>query len=95
MGMLIRKEIEAISQYNNVSLPLGIEYERLSRDLQNKAYEKNRIDKRIIKDVQNKIISPGQSNIVQNQSSINFEEPNTKPPYPCQYIPYSQGVVWE
>ena len=94
--MLLKKEINAIPQYNNLSLPLGIEYERLNRDLHNRINQKYHIiDYRYKKDINNKPLSPGVYNGINNQSAITFEEPNTKPAYPIQDIPYSQGLVWE
>lgn len=100
MGFLIAKNVTGmnsiVNQYNNVSLPFGIEYERLERKLMNNIDKKyNIVDTRFQKDIQQKMVVPGVCNKNGNQSSINFEEPNTKPAYPDMNIPYSQGLIWE
>lgn len=95
MEIFSSQNIYALPNYNLYSLPLNIEYEKLDRTLQdniNKRYV-NIIDRRTTNVVPT--LTPGVSNKINNQSSINFEEPNTKPAYPQASIPYSQGLVWE
>ena len=82
--MFISKNVYGISNSVQFSLPIGIEYEKLESRLLKKK-----------KEPINMALTPGVSNKINNQSMINFEEPNTKPPYPQQTIPYSQGVIWE
>jgi len=93
--MLLRKEIEAIPNNSIFSLPLGIEYDRLQDWLIQRREKKYHIKDFRLKKDESKILSPGTSNSISNQSAINFEEPNTKPVYPIETIPYSQGVIWE
>ena len=89
----IGKDIYALSLYNNISLPLNIDYEHLDRVLHDRINRKyNIIDNRSCKIVQ--MPNSGLSNH-QNQSGITFEEPYTKETYPLSTIPYSQGVIWE
>lgn len=91
--IILSKNIYALPNYNLYSLPLGIEYEKLERTLQDRINKKyHLIDRRtnIIP-----ALTPGVSNKINNQSAINFEEPNTKPAYPQSTIPYSQGLIWE
>ena len=73
------------------SIPIGIEYDELQRKL-NQLYNPDIID---FKAILPKALAPGVSNKINNQSMINFEEPNTKPAYPQETIPYSQGLIWE
>jgi len=94
--MLIQQGFFNVPQYNNVSIPLGIEYERLSRELSHRLSEKYHIiDRRKKIRDNNKVLSPGYSNLYSNQTSITFEEPYTKATYPIENIPYSQGLIWE
>lgn len=99
--IIISKDIYAISNYNNVSVPLRIQYEKLEKQLQDRINKKyNIIDNRggskiPIGDAVKPLITPGVSNKITNQSAITFDEPNTKPAYPSSTIPYSQGLVWE
>ena len=81
---ILDKEIYALSVSNPISLPLGLEYERLEKQL-------NHIDDHMEKEIPLSYMS----NKINNQSAINFDEPNTKAPYPLSTIPYSQGIVWE
>ena len=82
--MFISNNVYGIKNSIQYSLPIGIEYEKLERRLLHKN-----------KPITNLTLTPGVSNKITNQSSINFEEPNTKPAYPQETIPYSQGVIWE
>jgi len=82
--LFISKNVYGINNSIQYSLPLGIEYEKLERRLLHKN-----------KRPTNLTLTPGVSNKINNQSMINFEEPNTKPAYPQETIPYSQGVIWE
>ena len=92
-NVYIGKGVYALSLYNNVSLPLNIDYERLDKALHDRINKKyNIIDNRSCKIVQ--MPNSGIDNY-HNQSGITFEEPYTKAPYPLSTIPYSQGVVWE
>lgn len=84
--MFISKNIYGMSNSIQYSLPIGIEYEKLQKRL---------LRKNVFKNPTNLTLTPGVSNKITNQSSINFEEPNTKPAYPQPTIPYSQGVIWE
>ena len=94
--MLISKEFQHIPKDSLFSVPLGLEYEKLYRWLNQRRAQKYHIqDETFGTKDESKIISPGTANTITNQSDINFEEPNTKLVYPQSTIPYSQGVIWE
>ena len=93
---MIRQGIGTLSNQSIISVPLSLEYEKLYDWLEERRAKKYNIqDMRLRKKDESKIVSPGISNVISNQSSINFEEPNTKMEYPTPLVPYSQGVIWE
>ena len=73
---------------NNMILPLSLEFEELEQKLNEKF---NKSHNRILK----RLVTPGVCNSRGNQQTFTFEELNTKPAYPQEYIPYSHGVIWE
>lgn len=89
----MQQNIHSLPNDNSYSIPVGVEYEKLERVLRDRENKKYHVIDHRTSFVPS--LTPGVSNKINNQSAINFEEPNTKPAYPQSTIPYSQGLIWE
>ena len=102
--MIIRKGKAANLKLSSAAQPLGIEYEKLMKDLKDnveKRYNKqdNITDMRKNKQCAlDNITEPSNINttflIMPGTADKSFDEPTGKPAYPQDGIPYSQGQVW-
>lgn len=108
MSDMIMKKGKAVGlETNTVAQPLGIEYEKLMRNLKNnveKRYDKQDMQTNV-RDMRkskqfalDQVTEPSNSSktflIQPGTADKGFDEPNGKPAYPQTGIPYSQGQVW-
>lgn len=104
---IIRKGKAVGLETSAAAMPLGVEYERLMRDLQKnveKRYEKKdqgRQDMRkqkqfVIDEISVDETGKDKKTFVFSPGSNDkfFDEPNGKPAYPVSTVPQSQGLVW-
>ena len=90
MKRLLKKGYRSL--YNAMNDPLSIEYEQLERELKDNVFKKYHKDDEVKQN--EKVYNDKTTLLLSGTTDPNFDEPNTKPPYPQSNIPYSQGEIW-
>ncbi len=90
MKRLIKKGYRSL--YNAMNDALSIEYEQLERELKDNVLKKyHKYDEA---EKNEEVYNDKTTLLMPGTADTNFDEPNTKPPYPQSNIPYSQGEIW-